>query len=198
MLSHKDSWRKSAIFVLGKPDAHKQYIIYMNKKLFLLLSLFALTFSLASCEKEIIYSEAPKYKGELFFTLDDARTVTIANQDSITIVDECLAGDSVIVYLPVIYPGLWLTRATYFWELIDAEGKSLKKEIPVPAPDRKPTPPMWKFKAPATPGLSTVTFRTQYIYSYQTINNEYNGRYPYSSGGYDKGPGVLKATIEVK
>lgn len=153
--------------------------------------------ALVSCAPEPIYSYPPEYVKTLVFTLEDPKTITLDNQDEVPSVSECKVNDSVTVFIPVTYPGTYITRADYYWTLKDADGKDVKKSVVEQiAPHKQKCPPMWSFGAPPTAGTYTVHFRATYNYSAQTERGEIFGGYP-TSVSYE-GAGTVKSVLRVR
>jgi hypothetical protein len=169
----------------------------MYKKFPLLLCAMFLGLTVASCEKEEVISVAPKYYPGLYFTTDAPHTITLENQNNVTRIGECNAGDSVTVFIPVLEPGAYITRADYFWQLRKAD-KTILEEIKIRtvAPHRETVPPMWRFKAPDTSDTYSITFRVEYNYSALTADGYWSGNYP--MGNSYEGANTLESKLTVK
>ena len=168
----------------------------MYKKFPLLLCAMFLGLTLASCEKEEVISVAPKYYPGLYFTTDAPHTITLENQNNVTRIGECNAGDSVSVFIPVLEPGAYITYANYYWQLCSGNTIILKTKHHVVAPHRQTVPPMWRFKAPDTSDTYSITFRAEYNYSAQTIYGEMLGQYP--AGQSYEGANTLESKLTVR
>ena len=152
--------------------------------------------ALVSCAPEPIYSYPPEYVKTLVFTLEDPKTITLDNQDEVPSVSECKVNDSVTVFIPVTYPGTYITRADYYWTLKDADGKDVKKSVVEQiAPHKQKCPPMYGFRV-QEPGTYYMHFRAWYDYSAKTENETLFGGYP-TSANYE-GASTVKAVLVVK
>lgn len=146
----------------------------MQKKILFRLCLLALLMcGMASCQKPI-YSEAPVY-GDLRFTTESPSKITLDSQSEFGKNSICDAGDSVTVFMQVKYPGDYITKADYRWRLYVGSDSVVVMTIPVIAPHKQNTPPMWTFKAPNESGKYNVSFKAEYDYSAQTETGQIFG-----------------------
>ncbi len=121
---------------------------------------------LASCHPDGPEGEYPEYRS-LKFTKDDAKDILFAAQNDINNISSCNAGDSLIVYMQVGYTGAYIYHADYVWELIVGD-VSEKYITGVVDPVNRVDLPMWKFKAPDTPGNYLIKFKAKYSFSADT------------------------------
>ncbi|MBR4312565.1 MAG: hypothetical protein IKT86_04400 [Bacteroidaceae bacterium] len=122
-------------------------------------------FVLVSCHTDP-EGKYPEYAG-LKFTKDDPKNILFTAQNDINTISSCKAGDSLIVYMQVGYTGAYIYYADYVWELIvgDVSEKSI---VGVVDPVNQSSLPMWKFKAPDTPGNYLIKFKAKYKFSADT------------------------------
>ena len=105
----------------------------------------------------------------------------LLTQDKVKTVRTCKMGDTVTVFLPTIYTGAYITKATYKWT--SSSAKIGSKTIEQVAPCKQNVlPPKWTFVAPDSVGEYAVFFRASYEYSAATENGTIFGGYPTSSG----------------
>lgn len=153
---------------------------YTMSRLFVMLLTVA-GFMLASCHRELPVSYPPEYEKPLLFTLDDPQSLVFSTQDKVKTVRTCKMGDTVTVFLPTIYTGAYITKATYKWT--SSSAKIGSKTIEQVAPCKQNVlPPKWTFVAPDSVGEYAVFFRASYEYSAATENGTIFGGYPTSSG----------------
>lgn len=121
---------------------------------------------LASCHPDGPEGKYPEYAG-LKFTKDDPKNILFAAQNDINTISSCKAGDSLTVYMQIGYTGAYIYHADYVWELVvgDVSEKSI---VGVVDPVNQSALPMWKFKAPDTPGNYLVKFNAEYKFSADT------------------------------
>lgn len=153
--------------------------------------------ALTSCVKDPIYSYPPEYVKTLKFTLEKPASITLDNQSDVPFVSVCNPSEMVTAFIPVLYTGAYITKATYYWTLNSEDGTEIeKKTIEQVAPHKENCPPMWSFGAPPTAGTYTVHFRATYSYSAQTERGEIFGGYP-TSISYE-GASTVKSVLRVR
>ncbi len=149
-----------------------------------------LTFMSVSCQRELPMSCPPEYQKPLRFTLDRPETVIWHEQNNVKTVNSCEPGDSVTVFLPTVYTGAYIYKATYQWVLEARQNSEVveRRTIVDENPCKQNSlPPKWTFVAPDSVGEYIVYFRATYNYSASTPNGALYGSYPISSGtqGYE-------------
>ena len=121
---------------------------------------------LASCHPDTPEGKYPEYAG-LKFTKDPAKDILFTAQNEINTISSCKAGDSLAVYMQVAYTGAYIYHVDYVWELIVGD-VSEKYIVGVVDPVNRLDLPMWKFKAPDTPGNYLIKFKAKYKFSADT------------------------------
>ena len=163
------------------------------KKSFIFCALACLL-AFVACEKEAMLNEAPEYYGTLTFTKDKPATITLENQNKVHRIYSCQRGDSVTVFMPVLQPGAYITKAVYYWSVKGADGEDLSKgEHTQIAPHKHTCPPMWTFRAPGEPGTYDVHFRAEFDFYAQ---GSLFGGYP-TSVTYE-GASTVSEPLEVR